>query len=192
MKTKGLFSRYPRKISLLKDLAEGISGVFQLCKLLKTDSGLEIPSKISLLKDLADAFLGNFAYLRPAAGAFQLSKNWSCSLLFIEQLMWLSICYPSGNARSSRKKGRREAANEGKIITPGTDSCVLSPRIESLAPTLSAKDVKKGGAPRLEELGQPPRSAKGLATPPSRYFGDKRACGQPSEYFHPSTVRLHQ
>jgi hypothetical protein len=28
MKTKGLFSRYPLKISLLKDLAEGISGGF--------------------------------------------------------------------------------------------------------------------------------------------------------------------
>jgi hypothetical protein len=58
MKTKGLFSRYPRKISLLKDLRKGYPGAFQLCKLLKTEGGLEIPSKISLLKDLADAFLG--------------------------------------------------------------------------------------------------------------------------------------
>jgi hypothetical protein len=58
MKTKGLFSRYPRKISLLKDLRRGISGAFQLCKLLKTGGELEILSKISLLKDLADAFLG--------------------------------------------------------------------------------------------------------------------------------------
>ena len=88
MKTRGLFPRYPRKISLLKDLAEGISGAFQLCKLLKTDSGLEIPSKISLLKDLADClFGGNLACLGPTAGAFQLSKSRSCSLLFIEQLM---------------------------------------------------------------------------------------------------------
>ena len=48
----------------------------------------------------------------------------------------------------AEKRGRREAVNEGKVIAPGTDRCVLSPRIESLAPTLSAKDAEKGGAPR--------------------------------------------
>jgi hypothetical protein len=58
MKIKGLFSRYPRKISLLKDLRTGISGAFPLCKLLKTGSELGIPSEISLLKDLADACCG--------------------------------------------------------------------------------------------------------------------------------------
>jgi hypothetical protein len=57
MKTKGPFSRYPRKISVLKDLLERISPLFSYCKPMKTGSELEVPSKISLLKDLADAFL---------------------------------------------------------------------------------------------------------------------------------------
>jgi len=87
MKTKGLFLRYPRKISLLKDLWRGISGAFELCKLLKTDGGLEMPCKISLVKDLWMPFWGKFGVLGPTAGAFQLSKSRSCSLLFIEQLM---------------------------------------------------------------------------------------------------------
>ncbi|MGA9968539.1 MAG: hypothetical protein WBQ10_25295 [Terriglobales bacterium] len=47
----------------------------------------------------------------------------------------------------AEKKGRRETVNEGKVITLGTDGCVPSARIESLAPTLSAKDAEKGGAP---------------------------------------------
>jgi hypothetical protein len=54
MKTQGVFWRYPRKISLLKDLQEGISRASLLHKSMKTGSGLRIPSKISLLKDLAE------------------------------------------------------------------------------------------------------------------------------------------
>ena len=53
MKTKELFWRYPRKISLLKDLREGISRAFLLGKSMKTGGRLGVPSKISLLKDLA-------------------------------------------------------------------------------------------------------------------------------------------
>jgi hypothetical protein len=49
MKTKGVFSRYPCKISLLKGLRKGIS---LLHKSMKTGSESDIPSKISLLKDL--------------------------------------------------------------------------------------------------------------------------------------------
>jgi hypothetical protein len=53
MKTKGEFWRYPRKISLLKDLREGYPHVSLLPKSMKTVGELEIPSKISLLEDLA-------------------------------------------------------------------------------------------------------------------------------------------
>jgi len=75
MKTKGLFSRYPRKISFLKDLQKGISGIFQLCKLLKTGGELEIPSKISLLKDLADAFWGKFSVFGPYGWRVSIVKE---------------------------------------------------------------------------------------------------------------------
>ena len=90
MKTKGLFSRYPRKISLLKDLQRGIPGAFQLCKLLKTDGGLEIPSKISLLKDLADAFLGKFSVFGP--------YSWSVSI--VKELELLIAVYRTANVVS--------------------------------------------------------------------------------------------
>ena len=56
MKTKALLSRYPRKISLLKDLTEEISPQMVLPKSMKTGIDGEIPSKISLLKDLTGAF----------------------------------------------------------------------------------------------------------------------------------------
>jgi hypothetical protein len=105
MKTRGLFPRYPRKISLLKDLLRGISGASQLCKLLKTDGGLEIPSKISLLKDLADAFLGNFACLRLAAGAFQLSKNWSSLIAVYRTANVISYMLSEQKCWVKRKKG---------------------------------------------------------------------------------------
>jgi hypothetical protein len=75
MKTKGLFSRYPRKISLLKDLQKGISRALPLCKLLKTGSELGTPSKISLLKDLADAFGAKFSVFGAEAGAFKFVKE---------------------------------------------------------------------------------------------------------------------
>ena len=75
MKTKGLLSRYPRKISLLKDLWKGISVAFQLCKLLKTDGGLEVPSKVSLLKDVADAFLGEFGVFGPYGWSVSIVKE---------------------------------------------------------------------------------------------------------------------
>jgi hypothetical protein len=45
MKTKVLFYRYPRKISLLKDLPRGYSGTFPLRKSMKTGSKLRYPSK---------------------------------------------------------------------------------------------------------------------------------------------------
>jgi hypothetical protein len=54
MKTKVVFWRYPRKISLLKDLREGYPAASLLRKSMKTGDELEIPSKISLLKDLAE------------------------------------------------------------------------------------------------------------------------------------------
>jgi hypothetical protein len=69
-------------------------------------------------------------------------------MLFIEQLMLLSICYPSRNAGSSQKRGRREAVNGCGVITLGIDQRVAVSRLESLAPTLSAKGAEKGGAPR--------------------------------------------
>ena len=75
MKAKDLFWRYPRKISLLKDLRRGISGAFRLCKLLKTDGGLEIPSKISLLKDLADGFLRKFSVFGPYGWSVSIVKE---------------------------------------------------------------------------------------------------------------------
>jgi hypothetical protein len=53
MKTKGVFWRYPRKISLLKDLREGYPRASLLRKPMKTGGELGITSKISLLKDLA-------------------------------------------------------------------------------------------------------------------------------------------
>ena len=68
-------------------------------------------------------------------------------MLFIEQLMSLSICYPSRNARSSQKRRRREAVNGCGVITRGTDQQVPVLQLESLAPTLSAKGAEKGGAP---------------------------------------------
>jgi len=73
MKTKGVFWRYPRKISLLKDLRKAYPGVLLLCKSMKTGSELEIPSKISLLKDLAGDILegdGSFS----ACGRRGISK----------------------------------------------------------------------------------------------------------------------
>jgi hypothetical protein len=57
MKTKALFWRYPRKISLLKDLGRGYPRASLLRKSMKTGSKLGIPSKISLLKDLAGILL---------------------------------------------------------------------------------------------------------------------------------------
>src|SRR5689334_6911075 len=75
MKTKGQFSRYPRKISLLKDLRRGISQAFLFCKLLKTGSELEIPSKISLLKDLAGAFSGDFSVFGPYGSSISIVKE---------------------------------------------------------------------------------------------------------------------
>ena len=53
MKTKALVWRYPRKISLLKDLGRGYPRPFLLRKSMKTGGELRYPSKISLLKDLA-------------------------------------------------------------------------------------------------------------------------------------------
>ncbi len=44
--------------------------------------------------------------------------------------------------------------NEGRVITLGTDRCVPSPRIESLAPTLSAKGAERVGHPESCELGR--------------------------------------
>jgi hypothetical protein len=58
MKTKALFWRYPRKISLLKDLGKGGILSFLLRKSMKTGSKLGIPSNISLLKGLAGYILG--------------------------------------------------------------------------------------------------------------------------------------
>jgi hypothetical protein len=57
-KTKKQSWRYPRKISLLKDLARRISHSSLLGKYMKTGSHLGEPSKISLLKDLARALEG--------------------------------------------------------------------------------------------------------------------------------------
>jgi hypothetical protein len=57
MKTKVMSWRYPRKISLLKDLGRGYPGAYLLRKPMKTGSELEILSKISLLKDLAGDIL---------------------------------------------------------------------------------------------------------------------------------------
>jgi hypothetical protein len=45
MKTKALSSRYPRKISFLKDLQRGYPGADLLRKSMKTSYKLEIPSK---------------------------------------------------------------------------------------------------------------------------------------------------
>jgi hypothetical protein len=53
MKTKGLFQRYPRKISLLKDLARRHLEGKIWHKYMKTGWPWEGYSKISLLKDLA-------------------------------------------------------------------------------------------------------------------------------------------
>jgi hypothetical protein len=61
MKTQGVFWRYPRKISLLKDLQEEISRASLLHKSMKTGSELGIPFKISLLKDLAEGYFGGSA-----------------------------------------------------------------------------------------------------------------------------------
>ena len=52
MKTKELFSRYPAKISLLKDLRSRYPAS-SACKSMKTGRTLRDTSKISLLKDLA-------------------------------------------------------------------------------------------------------------------------------------------
>ena len=59
IKTNDLFLRYPRKISLLKDLAEGISGVSCPRKSMKLLGRIGYPRKISLLKDLESGFLLN-------------------------------------------------------------------------------------------------------------------------------------
>jgi hypothetical protein len=64
MKTKGEFWRYPRKISLLKDLREGYPGVFLLSKSMKTGDEFGIPSKVSLLKDLAEDTFEALGYSR--------------------------------------------------------------------------------------------------------------------------------
>jgi hypothetical protein len=56
MKTKALFWRYPRKISLLKDLGKGYPRASLPRKSMKTGSELEILSKISLPKDLPETF----------------------------------------------------------------------------------------------------------------------------------------
>jgi hypothetical protein len=54
MKTNSLFSRYPRKISLLKDLRErDILEFLQPRKSVKTGIKFEMPSKIAILNDLA-------------------------------------------------------------------------------------------------------------------------------------------
>jgi hypothetical protein len=114
MKTKVLFSRYPRKISLLKDLRRGYPRAFLLCKSLKTGSRVEASSKISLLKDLAGALLGGKLALsrdwKRLRGTLQIVKELESLTAVIEQLMYPPICYPNRNAGSSSKKvaGRGE------------------------------------------------------------------------------------
>jgi hypothetical protein len=78
MKTKGEFWRYPRKISLLKDLRKGYPGVFMLSKSMKTGDEFGIPSKISLLKDLAEDIFEALGYSRvgnASAEEAELSKS---------------------------------------------------------------------------------------------------------------------
>jgi len=48
----------------------------------------------------------------------------------------------------SQKRGRCEAVNGCWVVTPRTDQQVSVLRLESPAPTLSAKGAEKGGAPR--------------------------------------------
>jgi hypothetical protein len=76
MKTRALFGRYPRKISLLKDLREGYARACLLRKPMKTGGQVGIPSKISLPKDLAGTFrrkvgLGG----RACAGILEIVKD---------------------------------------------------------------------------------------------------------------------
>jgi hypothetical protein len=108
MKTKVLFSRYPRKISLLKDLRRGYPRAFLLRKSLKTRSELEIPSKISLLKGLSGALSRGkvrvLAELDAPRGTLQIVKEPEPLTAVIEQLMCFLICYPNRNAGSSSKK----------------------------------------------------------------------------------------
>jgi hypothetical protein len=89
MKTKGVFWRYPGKISLLKDLREGYPGASVLHKSMKTSGEWEIPSKISLLKDLAedtlegggslflagDRLRGNFEIVKEPTESLPLSNS---------------------------------------------------------------------------------------------------------------------
>jgi hypothetical protein len=93
MKTKALLSRYPRKISLLKDLQRRYPRQMVLPKSMKTGIELEIPSKISVLKDLTGAFRSRRACLtaRELAGNLELSKNcWANAV--IKQLTVMSSC----------------------------------------------------------------------------------------------------
>jgi|SRR5580692_10646103 hypothetical protein len=123
-------------------------------------------------------FGGNSACLGPTAGAFQLSKSRSCSLLFIEQLMLLSICYPSRNAGSSQKRGRREAVNGCGVITLGIDQRAAVSRLESLAPTLSA-NVRRRAGHRREGWSDSLVSANECARSPQPRSGQAlRAAGE--------------
>jgi hypothetical protein len=90
MKTKGVFWRYPRKISLLKDLREGYLDVFLLRKSMKTGLEFGCPSNISLLKDLAGGILGP-GYSRvakpPSAGETSDYQRTELAIAVIKQLM---------------------------------------------------------------------------------------------------------
>jgi hypothetical protein len=52
----------------------------------------------------------------------------------------------------SQKRGRCEAVNGCWVVTPRTDQQVPVLRLESPAPTLSAKGAEKGGAPRETQV----------------------------------------
>src|SRR5580704_12355268 len=103
MKTKVLLLRYPRKISLLKDLRRGYPRAFLLRKSLKTGSRVGASSKISLLKDLAGALSRRKVRIlarlvRASLGTVQIVKEQESLTAVIEQLMYSLICYPNRNA----------------------------------------------------------------------------------------------
>src|SRR5208283_2950068 len=91
MKTKVVFWRYPRKISLLKDLREGYPRASLLRKSMKTGGDLGIPSKISLLKDLA------WDTLQHVDGTRGLASRCPWGKLGLSKIRRSHCCYQTAN-----------------------------------------------------------------------------------------------
>jgi hypothetical protein len=110
MKTKGVVRRYPRKISLLKDLREGYPGTSLLHKSMKTEGEWRYPSKISLLKDLVGGILvgwQGFSWGETRLrGKFQIVKE-PKNHAVIKQLMDLLLILSVWKCARQRKLWRR-------------------------------------------------------------------------------------